>query len=288
MQSRHALLGLTLLVAMAAVAQDSVQTSVSSGFYSGSAHFGAAAPMQRGQVVAGAPYSAEETSTTVQTLADGTHITRENSTRKLYRDSAGRTRTERPLMGGVARKQKSEAPVIIEIVDPVEQVKYTLDSVNKVAHKQAMAAPEALKRKAPTTATMTATMSGAGSVTLAGGGSGAPAQAVAEDAPKNTHEKLENQNMEGLLVEGTRFTTVYPAGSEGNDRPFSVVHESWRSPELKVMVLSTDNDPRSGESTRKLVNIDRSEPDPSLFLPPADYTVVEEKGEFTIKWGSEK
>ena len=53
------------------------------------------------------------------------------------------------------------------------------------------------------------------------------------------------------------------------------------------MVVWTYNDPRSGENTQKLTNIDRSEPDHSLFLPPADYTVVEEKGDFTIKWGSE-
>jgi hypothetical protein len=44
----------------------------------------------------------------------------------------------------------------------------------------------------------------------------------------------------------------------------------------------------NGEFTRKLTNIERSDPDPSLFLPPADYSVVEEKGEFTIKWGSDK
>jgi hypothetical protein len=58
-----------------------------------------------------------------------------------------------------------------------------------------------------------------------------------------------------------------------------VVSENWVSPELKITVLSTVNDPRSGESTRKLVNIDRSDPDPSLFIPPADYTVVEEKAD---------
>jgi hypothetical protein len=288
MQIRHALLGSILFLAMAAFAQDSVQTGVNAGVFSGSAHFGAAPPAQRSQAVAGAPYSAEEIGTTVQTLADGTRITRENSTRKLYRDSAGRTRTERPLLGAVARRQKAEAPVIIEIIDPVEHVKYTLDSVNKVAHKQAMAAREGEHAAVKTAPEMVVTMSGAGSSAAAGVGSAAPAQEAGEDAPKNTREKLEDQTMEGLLVKGTRLTKVYPTGSEGNDRPFTVVHETWRSPELKVIVLSTDNDPRFGETTRKLTNINRSDPDPSLFLPPADYSVVEEKGEFTIKWGSEK
>jgi hypothetical protein len=66
-----------------------------------------------------------------------------------------------------------------------------------------------------------------------------------------------------------------------------VVHERWWSPELKVTVLSMNTDPRSGDSTLKLINLSRSEPDPSLFVPPADYSVVEEKGDFTIKWGAE-
>jgi hypothetical protein len=60
------------------------------------------------------------------------------------------------------------------------------------------------------------------------------------------------------------------------------------SPELKVPGLVTNNDPRSGESTTKLINVNRSEPDPSLFQPPPDYTVIEETGDFTMKWGREK
>ena len=40
------------------------------------------------------PFSAEITTTDVQTLADGTHITKPGSTIKTYRDSLGRARTE--------------------------------------------------------------------------------------------------------------------------------------------------------------------------------------------------
>jgi hypothetical protein len=265
MQNRYALLGLILSLATTAFAQDTVHTSVSADVFSRSAHFSAAPQFLQGQVVAGSPYSAEETQTTVQTLADGTHITHLASTRRLYRDSAGRTRTEHSLLlSAAARKQKADVPVIIEIIDPVEHVKYTLDNVNKVAHKQVVSAVHTKKHAAE------------------------HAQVADEEAPKTIHEKLGNQTMEGLRVEGTRYTIVYPTGSEGNDRPMTVVHESWWSPDLKVIVISTDNDPRNGESTRKLTNVDRSEPDPSLFVPPADYTVVEEKGDFTIKWGSEK
>jgi hypothetical protein len=266
MQCRYVLLG--LLLATAAFPQDSVSTRAVSGIFSGSAHFGPAP--QHIQAVTGAPYSAEESSTTVQTLADGTHITHSSSTHKVYRDSAGRTRTERPFgPNSAVRKQKSDAPLLIEITDPVERVKFTLDTVNKVAHKQMVAEP---RKSAPRAAAARPSPT---------------AEAAAEDAPKSTHEKLENQTIEGVLVEGTRDTTVYPAASVGNDRPFSVVHERWWSPELKVTVLSMNTDPRSGDSTLKLINLSRSEPDPSLFVPPADYSVVEEKGDFTIKWGAE-
>ena len=267
MQNRHVIFGL-LLIAIAAFAQDSGHTSVNAGVFSGSVHFSAPPPELHGQT--GAPYSAEETYTSVQTLADGTHITRESSSRKLYRDSAGRTRTERPLVIA-SRHQKVDVPMIVEITDPVERVRYTLDTVNKVAHKQAI--PErdrAVKRTAP----------------LPDAAAARP-QPSAEDAPQSSNEKLEPQTMEGLQVEGTRHTIVYPTGFEGNDRPIKVVNESWWSPELEVTVLDTRNDPRFGETTNKLINIDRSEPDPSLFLPPANYTVVEEKGDFTFKWGSE-
>jgi hypothetical protein len=82
--------------------------------------------------------------------------------------------------------------------------------------------------------------------------------------------------MEGILVEGVRHTTTWPVGSMGNDRPITQVNETWMSPELKVAVLTKNSDPRSGEHTQKLTNITRVEPDPSLFQPPADYTISEE------------
>src|SRR5215471_17331579 len=46
-----------------------------------------------GPVVKNAPYSAEAVTETIQTLADGNRIV-QNSTSKIYRDSAGRTRRE--------------------------------------------------------------------------------------------------------------------------------------------------------------------------------------------------
>jgi TonB family protein len=66
---------------------------------------------------------------------------------------------------------------------------------------------------------------------------------------------------------------VVPLNAVGNDRPFSIVSEIWKSPDLQIIVLNKDSNPQSGERTYKLFNISRSEPEANLFQPPADYTV---------------
>jgi len=140
MRSRYRFLTFVPL-AMAAFAQDSVTTSLSGGVFSGFAHFGAVRA-EHVMTVTGAPYSAEETFTLVQTLMDGTQITRASTMEKVFRDSAGRLRIERTAVPGrLARKQGFEVPVIVELTDPVEHVRYTLDTVNKVAHKQPLTVP---------------------------------------------------------------------------------------------------------------------------------------------------
>jgi len=67
-----------------------------------------------GGAVTGAPYSAEEVTEHVQTLADGTHITQPSSKTIFYRDSLGRTRIERafPLPPGASG---ATGPNFIEI-----------------------------------------------------------------------------------------------------------------------------------------------------------------------------
>jgi hypothetical protein len=225
-----------------------------------------------GGVVAGAPYSAEQVTEHVQTLADGTHITQPAQITKLYRDSQGRTRTERsaplppgPLGNGV------NAPVFIEISDPVGGVRYTLETQNHTAHR--MSIPVAMRP--PTNATGP---SAARMIQLL------PARVAPQSAstppdqslrPQIARESLGTQTIEGVLAEGSRTTVTYPIGAIGNDRPITTMTETWTSPELKTVILSKDSDPRNGESSTRLTNVTRSEPDPSLFQIPADYEIID-------------
>ena len=87
-------------------------------------------------------------------------------------------------------------------------------------------------------------------------------------------EQLGTQNFEGVDAEGTRTITTIPADAIGNERPIEIVYERWYSKELQMIVYSKHSDPRFGEQTYRLTNINRSEPDPSLFQVPTSYRIV--------------
>lgn len=87
-------------------------------------------------------------------------------------------------------------------------------------------------------------------------------------------EQLGMQNFEGVDAEGTRTITTIPADAIGNERPIEIVYERWYSNELQMIVYSKHSDPRFGEQTYRLTNINRSEPDPSLFQVPTSYRLM--------------
>ena len=89
-------------------------------------------------------------------------------------------------------------------------------------------------------------------------------------------EKLGAKPIAGVYAEGTRTTTTYPVGYFGNDQPLVVVMERWMSPDLRMEVMSTTDDPRTGVRTVELTDIERGEPDAGLFQVPAGYTVKEQ------------
>jgi hypothetical protein len=181
----------------------------------------------------------------------------------------------------------------VEISDPVAGVRYTLDTQNKVARKQLIPPlarfagsqmPSGFMGAAPTM-TPPPPPGGLGAPSQAGipsGFAGAP-----NLQPDVTTEKLGTKTMEGISVEGTRRTATLQVGMEGGNKPIVMVSESWYSPELKVTMLSRESDPRLGERTTRLTNVNRSEPSAALFAPPADYQVVQEAG-FTAQPGKQK
>ena len=104
----------------------------------------------------------------------------------------------------------------------------------------------------------------------------APQAGALRPRPQTKNEPIGTQVIEGLLCDGTRNTITYPVGMFGNDREIVATGETWTSQELRIPVLTRRSDPRSGESVTKLTEINRTEPDPALFLPPPDYKIEDQ------------
>jgi hypothetical protein len=210
----------------------------------------------------GSPYSLERETETVRTLVDGTHIVTKTHS-LMYRDSQGRMRTENFTPDRLQTGNSSQEPTMINIEDPVEGVQYVLTPHNHTATRIVIRRidPPPPPPKPPVNA---------------------PPNTLPPPPPRRSElkvstqtEDLGTQMIEGVWAKGTRRTMTIPANSQGNDRPIVTVAETWFSDDLRLEVLTKRSDPRTGETTERLTNIDRSEPDPALFRPPADYTIKE-------------
>ena len=202
------------------------------------------------KLVKGAPYSAVAETESVQPLMDGSKTTRK-TTAQVYRDGEGRTRREQKLsnIGGFATAD--DAPPMVFIDDPVAGISYMLDTKNLKARKMRFrgGAPPSGKMPPP------------------------PMKRASASEPKT--EALGKQMIEGVEAEGTRTTITIPAGQIGNEKPLEIVSERWYSSALQEVILSKHRDPRLGEHTYRLTNINRSEPAPALFQPSSDYAVTD-------------
>jgi hypothetical protein len=222
-----------------------------------------------GQLVKGAPFSAEAVTETTQTLADGNRIVQRTSS-KQYRDSEGRERREETSSMGA-----------IFISDPVAHVNYTLHPDTRTAEKGPLF-PGAKFTKVysaggygPVVKTFFFNGRGIDPQTPASPAIDLPGGAVVIPSGNSGQvEQLGTLPVEGVPAQGTRVTTTIPAGQIGNDRPINVVSERWYSPDLQLTVMTKFSDPRSGETVYRLTNIVRVEQSRALFEIPSDYTVA--------------
>jgi len=241
--------------------------------------------------VKGAPYSADTIVESSQTLADGNHIARK-TTGRVYRDGEGRTRRE---------EDRQDGSVGVSISDPIAGVAYSLDPATKTAWKTGTAAAGAIMEKLEASQVeakreldgqqrkLEAEKMAAASRERVGPGNPhvtEPRENVVVTTEggfvtmrgglyKVSDAPLEHKTIEGVAVEGRKTTSTIPAGKVGNEQPITITSEEWISSDLKVLVLTKHADPRMGESSYRLLNIIRAEPDRSLFMVPPDYTVKE-------------
>jgi hypothetical protein len=213
------------------------------GMAGGGIRFLGAEPGRPGQVVKGAPYTADVSTEFTQVLGDGNRIHQVTSER-MYRDSEGRTRRETSL-AGLSSPGGSGVPLAF-VNDPVAGTSFALDLTNRTVTRMPWRQPPP-------------------------SGSTARNQRPRLANPNLKTESLGRQTIAGVVADGTRITQTIPAGQIGNTLPIQVVTERWYSPELQAVILQKRSDPRSGESISQWANIIRAEPPSTLFAVPADF-----------------
>jgi TonB family protein len=190
--------------------------------------------------IARAPFTARVELERVNQLADGTLITYKTYN-IVARDLRGRTRNEaRKWMDATS----SEQPRIIriELYDPQTKTRTNIFPATKTARKWSQAF-------GPTN--------------------------TADPAGKSetSRENLGIDTIEGVSVRGQRVNQTYAAGALGNDRPLTISTESWYSEELKINLMTKRTDPRFGVESVRVTELNRQEPDESLFAVPEGYRI---------------
>jgi hypothetical protein len=209
--------------------------------------------MHPGKVVTGAPYSAVAVIESQQSLADGNTINRKIQS-NVFRDSQGRVRRETTLPGVGPLAASGQPKTFVMIHDPVAATAYILHPDTKVADQ----------------------LPGRG---VKPGKLGDLQDKFAAHMQKEiadgtvTKEDLGTQTIAGVSAQGTRYTRTIAAGQIGNIKPIVITNERWYSPDLQVVVKSMHSDPRQGQTTYTLTNIQRTEPAANLFTVPSDYSV---------------
>ena len=207
--------------------------------------------MHPGKVVKGAPYSATATRHFSQTLAGGNTIQR-TTTSQVARDNEGRTYAQESIADGPLMEESGSKTVVF-INDPVAGYSYVLHPDEKIAIRRAIRTP-----RAESDAHDPHTKDGA---------------SMRHGQEVNATD-LGSKEIPGAgAVQGKSITHTIPAGKIGNAQPIVSTSEVWHSPELQVVVSAKHNDPRMGQSTYALSNIQRGEPNASLFQVPSDYTI---------------
>lgn len=253
----------------------------------GSFGFIAAGGADMAKTIANAPYSAEAATEMTRILGDGTRIVTKH-TAVMARDKEGRTRREMSLGNiGPWTSSNVKIPRIVTITDPVAKEMVILNADEKTATKSKLNGPTVFRTEKndgnkrevfESRIEVRSKMATSGGHDVVSALPVLPGQQFTYQrvGPKGgVKENLGKQNMEGVMVEGTRTTHTIAAGEIGNDRPIVSVEESWYSPELQMVIYSKTTDPQFGETVYRVNGLRRTDPDAGMFKVPADYKVNE-------------
>jgi hypothetical protein len=238
------------------------------------------------------PYIAEIRTHKVQTLADGTTITRDGKEVQA-RDTQGRwmsSRSGNQMFAGSAMfdGENIDSMTWGDAEDPVEGIR---------AHWNSRTMKAQLIRLPPPGSRFGCWSSGSFSMSYgpkpsqlavvspssirsgpsASTGSRPPLRPA---RPMPAVEDLGTSTIAGLEAHGHRATTTTAIGQMGNDQPLVRVNETWFAPGIAIPLRQITRDPLNGTETQEVVSLDLSEPPASTFQPPEGYEIqIEEMHE---------
>lgn len=195
----------------------------------------------------GASFTATVVTEWTRMLPDGSTGTVKNH-RTVARDSSGRVFQERRFFSPMGDQQVTPISEL-DYEDPTRHEMYVCHPAGKVCQVYRYNRPTQV---VPPVARQLA--NGRGSV---------------------TEEALGTKTIENLEAIGSREVTTLNAGVLGDQKAEPTVKEFWYSPRLQVNVVTKRFDPHaSAIQAIELRQINLSEPDPKLFVPPAEYRVI--------------
>jgi hypothetical protein len=196
--------------------------------------------------IAGAPFTAKVDIVSTQTLPDGTSVTR-TTINRIARDSSGRIYNERRSL--VPASFKGLPPLLsAHIYDPATRLSIYTAPFTRLARETYLPPPRNPlanpNRPRPT--------------------------------PSIPDQDLGTQEVNGVPMQGIRKSRTFPATMSGTGKEVVVSDEYWYSPELSIYMVIKHEDARSGTQYVAVTEVDRHEPDPSTFVVPGNYKVVDE------------
>ena len=201
------------------------------------------------------------------------------TTSLIFRDAKGRTRRDRMPMQSTNADQQ---PQFTTINDPVDGFTYALEHGTRLFRRTVFQSmPEDSSDLKTTKKTGLPEPKQASSSQMlpmpsAWGNGQSLKRGVASSFSETKTEQLGEQEIEGVMAEGTRITVSLPAGAVGNSEPIAIITERWYSPELKTVILIKRSDPRYGETIYRLTKLKRDEPAANLFVVPMGYKISHE------------
>ena len=204
---------------------------------------------------AGAPFSLTLVTEWSRSLGNGGSFTLTNQ-RRIVRDTRGRIYQERWILVPKGGDVKSHMDVF-QITDPEQHTWYNCATATKVC--------ELLNYRLTTE----------GNFQPAIGTSGP----LANGKGSRQHEDLGMNSTDGVDTHGYRETMTILPGAMGNDKPMVTTREFWYSPELAINLISIVDSPQSGKQVFLAKDLATSEPEPSFFVVPDDYKIVDKREE---------